>query len=98
MARLLGEQREQQQLQIVGAELTAARHRVVSEAAEPTGAAAAEAAEAAEWAEAMPAAAAAMAAEHLTKHLERAVSERIGHAAFAARKTVSVTHVRLLCL
>ncbi|ABM49275.1 conserved hypothetical protein [Burkholderia mallei PRL-20] len=46
----------------------------------------------------MPAAAAAMAAEHLTKHLERAVSERIGHAAFAARKTVSVTHVRLLCL
>ncbi|EDU06819.1 conserved hypothetical protein [Burkholderia pseudomallei 1655] len=75
--------------------MTAARHRVVSEAAEPTGAAAAEAAE---WAEAMPAAAAAMAAEHLTKHLERAVSERIGHAAFAARKTVSVTHVRLLCL
>ena len=33
VARLLGDQREQQQLQIVGAELAAARHAVVAEIA-----------------------------------------------------------------
>jgi len=47
VARLLGDQREQQQLEIVGAELAAARHAVVAEIAKA--AASATAATAAEW-------------------------------------------------
>jgi uncharacterized protein (DUF305 family) len=60
VARLLGDEREQQQLEIVGTELAAARHAVVAEIAK-----AAASATASEWAAAKRVVAAAMAADRV---------------------------------
>ncbi|CAG9242743.1 hypothetical protein BDI4_120197 [Burkholderia diffusa] len=54
VARLLGDQREQQQLEIVGAELAAARHAVVTEIAKAAASATATERAAAEWIVAAP--------------------------------------------
>jgi hypothetical protein len=97
VARLFVDQREQQQLQIVGRELAAAREAVAF-AAESSAEAASErtAGAAAEW-PAVPAAAALMAADRVSEHLEafvkaeeRGIAGKVGVAGEVTGKTMMV--------